>query len=176
MHSLAVFYLDSILKVLIQFTYCASFFAWIIPSDPFQLTSASVPNPPTCRTDAVLLTTLIETMDYSTLAGALASAVTAFEAARDEVEVVKPPETSLTVQPTVQSPPTEPSLTMESIFTLPPPESANQQSPFSTGKREKRFISFRNKKKLPFPVESHVPASRPRKARAQDGAHRSTPR
>lgn len=89
-------------------------------------------------------------MDDSTLAGALASAATPFEAALDKVEVVKPPETSLTVQPTLQSPPTEPSLTIDSIFTLPPPESANQQSTFSTGKREKRRIPFCNKKSSRF--------------------------
>lgn len=89
-------------------------------------------------------------MDDSTIAGALASAATAFEAGLDKVEVVKPPETSLTVQPTLQSPPTEPSLTIDSIFTLLPPESANQQSTFSTGKREKRRIPFCNKKSSRF--------------------------
>lgn len=117
---------------------------------PRHLTSALVPNPRTYRPIAVPSTTLIGTMDYSTLAGALASAVTAFEATLDEVEVVKPPETSLTVQPTIQSPRTEPSLTIESIFTLPTPESVNHQSTLTTGKREKRRISFCNKKSSRF--------------------------
>lgn len=150
MHSLAVFYLvfcfgklDSIYLLRV-----------ILRLDRFlksvQLTSALVPNPPTYRIIAALSTTLIGTMDYSTLDGALASAVTAFEAARDEVEVVKSPETSLTLQPTVQSPPTEPSLNMESIFTLPPPESANHQSTFSTGEREKRRMPICSKKSSRF--------------------------
>ena len=94
--------------------------------------------------------TFTEIMDDSTLADALTSAATAFETALDNSEGVKPTETSLIVQPPVQSLPTEPSLTIESIYTLPPLESTYHQSTSSTSKREKRHISFSNKKRSRF--------------------------
>ena len=81
-------------------------------------------------------------MEYITIGKAIALAVRGSEETPDEAEGVKPPAPSPTVQPSVQPPLTEPSLTMESIFTLPPPESAYHLSTPSTRKQEKRYASF----------------------------------
>ena len=81
-------------------------------------------------------------MDDSTLAGALASAETAFETTFEKVGAFEPPKPSLTVPPTIQPSQTEPSLTMESSFALPPPVSAYLHSTSSIRKREKRYTSF----------------------------------